>query len=276
MHQLNKFPVSPIFIPANKLDWISKAFDKGADSVILDLEDSIAKKEKVSTREALFLHLKENKYEVNLIVRVNSIDEDLGIDDIKRLNQPDLDIEAFMLPKIEDPQKISNLPEINVIALLETPRSIKNISDIASHNKVKGLALGGADLSASMGSSMDWDSLLYARSKIILESSINDLFSIDSPFMDIENLESLELESRKARSMGFSGKAAIHPSQIEVINRSFLPSYSEVEEAKQIIKAFNNSSSAVISFEGKMIDQPIIVSMEKRLRLVGIDPKTID
>ena len=276
MHKLNKFPVSPIFIPANKLDWISKAFDKGADSVILDLEDSIAKKEKVSTREALFLHLKENKYEVNLIVRVNSIDEDLGIDDIKRLNQPDLDIEAFMLPKIEDPQKISNLPEINVIALLETPKSIKNISDIASHHKVKGLALGGADLSASMGSSMDWDSLLYARSKIILESSINDLFSIDSPFMDIENLESLELESRKARSMGFSGKAAIHPSQIEVINRSFLPSHSEVEEAKQIIKAFNNSSSAVISFEGKMIDQPIIVSMEKRLRLVGIDPKTID
>ncbi len=276
MHQLNKFPVSPIFIPANKLDWISKAFDKGADSVILDLEDSIAKKEKVSTREALFLHLKENKYEVNLIVRVNSIDEDLGIDDLERLNQPDLDIEAFMLPKIEDPQKISNLPEINVIALLETPRSIKNISDIASHNKVKGLALGGADLSASMGSSMDWDSLLHARSKIILESSINDLFSIDSPFMDIENLESLELESRKARSMGFSGKAAIHPGQIEVINRSFLPSDSEVEEAKQIIKAFNNSSSAVISFEGKMIDQPIIVSMEKRLRLVGIDPKTID
>tara|TARA_Y100000768_G_scaffold325660_1_gene262688 strand:- start:1897 stop:2718 length:822 start_codon:yes stop_codon:yes gene_type:complete len=273
---LNKFPVSPIFIPANKLDWISKAFDKGADSVILDLEDSIAKKEKVSTREALFLHLKENKYEVNLIVRVNSIDEDLGIDDLERLNQPDLDIEAFMLPKIEDPQKISNLPEINVIALLETPRSIKNISDIASHNKVKGLALGGADLSASMGSSMDWDSLLHARSKIILESSINDLFSIDSPFMDIENLESLELESRKARSMGFSGKAAIHPGQIEVINRSFLPSDSEVEEAKQIIKAFNNSSSAVISFEGKMIDQPIIVSMEKRLRLVGIDPKTID
>ena len=133
---MNKFPVSPIFIPANKLDWISKAFDKGADSVILDLEDSIAKKEKVSTREALFLHLKENKYEVNLIVRVNSIDEDLGIDDIKRLNQPDLDIEAFMLPKIEDPQKISNLPEINVIALLETPKSIKNIYKNLNNNKL--------------------------------------------------------------------------------------------------------------------------------------------
>ena len=118
------------------MDWISKAFDKGADSVILDLEDSIAKKEKVSTREALFLHLKENKYEVNLIVRVNSIDEDLGIDDIKRLNQPDLDIEAFMLPKIEDPQKISNLPEINVIALLETPKSIKNIYKNLNNNKL--------------------------------------------------------------------------------------------------------------------------------------------
>ena len=138
------------------------------------------------------------------------------------------------------------------------------------------MALGGADLSASLGSTMDWDSLLYSRSKIILESSIHNLFSIDSPFMDIENLESLELESRKARSIGFSGKAAIHPSQLDVINRSFLPSDTEIEEALKIIKAFRSSSSAVISFEGKMIDQPIILSMEKRLRLVGIDPKNID
>ena len=273
---MNKFPVSPIFIPANKLDWIKKTFEKGADSIILDLEDSVSENEKVEARENLFLHLKENKYKGNLIVRVNPIDGDLGLEDIHKLNQPDLSIDAYMLPKIEDSIEISKLPEINVIALLETPRSINNISDIASQEKVKGLALGGADLSASLGSTMEWDSLLYSRSKIILESSIHNLFSIDSPFMDIENLESLELESRKARSIGFSGKAAIHPSQLDVINRSFLPSDTEIEEALKIIKAFRSSSSAVISFEGKMIDQPIILSMEKRLRLVGIDPKNID
>ena len=165
---------------------------------------------------------------------------------------------------------------INIIALLETPRSLKNISSIAAEKTVKGLALGGADLSASLGSTMDWDSLLYARSKIILEAAINNLFSIDSPFMDIENLKALGEESKKAKMLGFNGKAAIHPSQLEVITDSFLPNEEEISEAKEIIKAFNQSSSAVIAFNGRMIDQPIILSLEKRLRLVGIDPKNID
>ena len=85
-----------------------------------------------------------------------------------------------------------------------------------------------------------------------------------------------EKESKKSKSLGFDGKAAIHPNQIEVIQKSFLPTDEEVKEAKNIIKAFNSSSAAVIAYEGKMIDQPIILSMKKRLRLVGIDPKTID
>jgi citrate lyase beta subunit len=76
--------------------------------------------------------------------------------------------------------------------------------------------------------------------------------------------------------LGFNGKAAIHPSQLGVITDSFLPNEEEISEAKEIIKAFNQSSSAVIAFNGRMIDQPIILSLEKRLRLVGIDPKNID
>ena len=123
---------------------------------------------------------------------------------------------------------------------------------------------------------MDWDSLLHARSKIVLESAINNLFSIDSPFMDIDNLDKLQEESKKSKALGFNGKAAIHPNQLDVIKSSFLPDEREIYEAKEIIKAFNKSSSAVMAFNGRMIDQPIILSMEKRLRLVGIDPKNID
>ena len=100
--------------------------------------------------------------------------------------------------------------------------------------------------------------------------------TIDGPYMDIANSESLEEESRKSKALGFNGKAAIHPSQLQVITKSFLPSDQEIEEAQEIIRAFNRSDAAVISFNGKMIDNPIIVSLEKRLRLVGIDPKTID
>ena len=273
---MNKFPISPLFIPANKTEWIKKTFEKGTDSIILDLEDSVPENEKNQTREDLYLHLKENDHEGNLIVRVNPITDETGKEDIKLLTQTDLSISAFILPKVEDSALISELPDINIIALLETPKSIKNISDIASQDKVKGLALGGADLSASLGSTMNWDSLLYARSKIVLEAAINGLFSIDSPFMNIEDLDSLRKESKRAKDLGFNGKAAIHPSQLEIIKSSFLPSDEEILEAKEIINAFNLSPSAVISFRGRMIDQPIILSMETRLRLVGIDPKNID
>ena len=273
---MNRFPIAPLFIPANKLDWIAKTFDKGADSIILDLEDSVSENEKVKVREELYLYLKENSFEGDLIVRVNPITDKTGQDDIKTLTQSSLPISAFMLPKVEESSYISALPDVNIIALLETPLSIKNISEIAAEQKVKGLALGGADLSASLSSSMDWDSLLYARSRVVLEAAINNLFSIDSPFMGIEHLDALEKESQKSKALGFNGKAAIHPDQLEIIKNSFLPNDAEISEAKEIIRAFNQSSSAVIAHEGRMIDQPIILSMEKRLRLVGIDPKNID
>ena len=273
---MNKFPISPLFIPANKLDWIEKTFQKGTDSIIIDLEDSISENQKDQAREDLYSHLKNNSHVGELIIRVNPVDDKFGQEDIKLLSSTDLSIGAFMLPKIEDCALIDNLPEINIIALLETPNAINNISLIAKEKKVKGLALGGADLSASLGSTMDWDSLLYARSKIVLESAINNLFSIDSPFMDIDNLDKLQEESKKAKALGFNGKAAIHPSQVDVIKSSFLPDEQEINEAREIIKAFKKSSSAVMAFNGRMIDQPIILSMEKRLRLVGIDPKNID
>ena len=227
---MNKFPISPIFIPGNKLEWISKTFDKGTDSIILDLEDSVPAAEKFEARENLVNHLSNNAYE-NLIVRINPINEQTGKDDILALAQYSKSISAFMLPKIEESSSIASLPNINVIALLETPLSIQNISAIAAEEKVKGLALGGADLSASLGSTMDWDALLYSRSKIILEAAINNLFTIDSPFMNIADLKALEDESIKSKDMGFNGKAAIHPSQIEIIKKSFLPSEDELEEA---------------------------------------------
>jgi citrate lyase subunit beta/citryl-CoA lyase len=94
--------------------------------------------------------------------------------------------------------------------------------------------------------------------------------------MNIADLKALENESIKSKDMGFNGKAAIHPNQVEIIKKSFLPSEDELEEARDIIKAFKKSSSAVIAFRGRMVDLPIVLSMEKRLRLVGIDPKNID
>ena len=127
-------------------------------------------------------------------------------------------------------------------------------------------------MSAELGSDMNWDSLIYSRSKIVLHAAINGVYSIDSPFVQINNMEQLEEESQKAKSLGFNSKFAIHPNQIEVIKRNFLPSDEEIEEAKKILKAYSNSDGGVIELDGKMVDEPIVKLMRKKLILAGLDP----
>ena len=177
-----------------------------------------------------------------------------------------------MLPKIEEPSVLISLPEVNVILLIETPLAVKNLPLLAESKQVVGIALGGADLSASLGSDMSWDSLLYTRSKIVLEGSINNLFTIDGPFMVISSLNELKQESILSSKMGFNGKAAIHPSQIDTILEAFLPTNKEIEEAKEVLKAFSAASDGAVALNGKMIDLPVVKSMERRLRLAGVDP----
>ena len=272
---MNKFPVCLIFIPANRLEWVEKTYDKGTDAVIIDLEDSVPKEQKDETRNNLFSYLDSHDFDKTILIRVNPVDGEFGKEDMKTLSEVSSKIDAFMLPKIEQAGVLNDLPD-NLIALIETPKSIQNLEEISCHKNVIGIALGGADLSASLGSDMSWDSLLFTRSKIIIEAAANNLFTIDSPFMNIEDISSLENESVLSNGLGFDGKAAIHPNQIETITKSFLPNESDIQEAKEIIKLFNSSSEAVIAYKGKMIDMPIVLSMEKRLRLVGIDPKNID
>ena len=104
-------------------------------------------------------------------------------------------------------------------------------------------------------------------------ASINGVFSIDSPFMDINDLDQLDEESKKAKSLGFNSKFAIHPNQIETISRNFLPSEEEIKEAKKTLKAFANSDGGAIALDGKMVDEPVVKLMKKKLILAGLDPE---
>ena len=162
---MNKFPVCPIFIPANRLEWVKKTFDKGTDAVIIDLEDSVPKEQKDETRTKLFSYIDSHDFEKTILIRVNPVEGEFGKEDMKILSEVSSKIDAFMLPKIEQTELLNDLPD-NLIALIETPKSIQNLGEIASHKNVIGIALGGADLSVSLGSDMSWDSLLFTRSKI--------------------------------------------------------------------------------------------------------------
>ncbi|HJL95934.1 MAG TPA: aldolase/citrate lyase family protein, partial [SAR86 cluster bacterium] len=94
---MKKFPISPIFVPANKLDWIEKTYDKGADAVIIDLEDSVSNELKADARSNLVSFLKTKESDRTLLVRVNPIDQQTGLEDIKILSEISSKIDAFVL-----------------------------------------------------------------------------------------------------------------------------------------------------------------------------------
>jgi (S)-citramalyl-CoA lyase len=272
---LNKFPVSPIFVPANKLDWIKKIEATLADCIILDLEDSVPLDQKDSSRISLYNYLEETKPSISVFVRINPLDTDEGVEDLALFSKNADLYDALVLPKIENQKTLDGIPNIPLVLLIETPLAVKNLVVLAKNKQVVGVALGGADLSASLGSDMSWDSLLFHRSAVVLECAINNLFSLDSPFMDIGAPEALAAECALSSKMGFNGKAAIHPSQIDIIQGSFLPTEEEINEAKEILAAFYASPDAAVAVQGKMVDLPVVKSMEKRLLLAGFDPEEL-
>lgn len=272
---MNKFPVSPIFVPANKLDWIKKIEATLADCIILDLEDSVPLDQKDSSRISLYNYLEETKPSISVFVRINPLDTDEGVEDLALFSKNADLYDALVLPKIENQKTLDGIPNIPLVLLIETPLAVKNLVVLAKNKQVVGVALGGADLSASLGSDMSWDSLLFHRSAVVLECAINNLFSLDSPFMDIGAPEALAAECALSSKMGFNGKAAIHPSQIDIIQGSFLPTEEEINEAKEILAAFYASPDAAVAVQGKMVDLPVVKSMEKRLLLAGFDPEEL-
>ena len=266
---MTKFPISPIFIPANKLEYIDKALNSGADGIIFDLEDSILQEDKRFARDNLYSFLMNNSLNTISYIRINDLNTETGITDLDTFK--DLSHE-IIVPKFETNKDFIKIPNtLSIIPLIETPLAIKNLHKIASGKNVVGLAFGAADFSSMIGSEMNWDAMLYARSKIIIECSINNIFSIDSPFMNTSDSKGLEFESKLSKSIGFNGKATINPSQINLVKKYFLPTDEEIKEAKEIIDAFNKSNEGVFSFKGKVIDKPIVKIMENRLMIYGND-----
>ena len=243
-------------------------------SIIFDLEDSVPKEEKNISRKRLSEFLIDRVKGKEAVIRINSLDTEEVKEDLETFNTLPKGIFSLIIPKLEEVNNLQKIPsKLKLILLIETPHAVKKIDTLASDPRVIGLALGQADLSTSLGSDMSWDSLLFSRSKIILECAINNLFSIDGPCMDVSSEKKLLEECRLSRSLGFNSKMAIHPSQIDAINKNFFPSEDEILEAQLIIKAFKESKEGVISFDGKMIDKPLVEAKEKVLLMAGLNPK---
>jgi citrate lyase subunit beta / citryl-CoA lyase len=284
-------PRSLLFVPADSERKLARAADTGADVLILDLEDAVAPERKPAARELAraFLQSPRSAASAELWVRINA------------LNTRDsrLDLAAIvgagpcglMVPKVDHPAGLVALSEdlstreaqagigagtTRLISLLESPGAILTAADYLQTRleRLSGVTWGAEDLAAALGvrsprgADGEWSfALRSARLQCLLVARALSVDAIETVTTDFKNLDALRAECLRARAAGFTGKLAIHPDQVGVINDAFQPSPAELEHARQVIAAFEKVPGAgAVALDGTMLD---IVHLHAAQRLVG-------
>ncbi|MFZ3580222.1 HpcH/HpaI aldolase/citrate lyase family protein [Virgibacillus sp. DJP39] len=257
-----------LFVPGNQHDLIGKAIRSEADAVIIDLEDSVALSEKKNARDCLENYLEQNKMaSKSIYIRVNEIKSKYWEKDVELVAKyPSLGV---MLPKTESAEDIHILnkrlsTEQKVIPLIETAKGVMFSYEIAnSSQNIIRLAFGAVDYSLELGISITKNEheLIYPRSSLVLASRVAGIESpIDTVFVNIDDSEGLMEETKISIQLGFFAKLCIHPKQVSLINKLFLPTENEIQWAEQIVAAFEEAErqgKAAIKLNGKMIDYPV-------------------
>jgi (S)-citramalyl-CoA lyase len=268
---------SLLFVPGLRPDRYPKALDTPADCVCVDLEDAVAQARKDEARElSLPLFGDAARPRAERVLRVNGLRTVDGLRDILAVIELADRPQALMLPKIKHAEEIrwlddlltSRSVDIKLQVIIETADGLHNALDIAAASeRVVALLFGAVDLSAELRCSQTWESLLYARSRVVHAAARAGIDAIDVPFLDLNASDALELEARRSQQLGFTGKAAIHPAQLEVIHQVFSPGPEEVERARRILATFSESTDGLVVVDGQLIEKPVVRAMQRIVSL---------
>jgi len=283
---------SLLFVPGDSEKKLTKSTSISADALILDLEDSVAPERTSIARSmaAEFLKAHPKRTEQQLWVRINPLQTPEALADLVAVmaGKPD----GIMLPKPLNAQHAQQLDhylsalEIRegltlgstriIPVATEVPGAVFDLSSYAgSSPRLLGLTWGAEDLATAVGATSNKDesgefSFTYklARSLCLLASAHAQIQAIDTLSVDFKNLQALARDVQGARREGFTGKLAIHPDQVDVINQGFTPSAQEISHAQSIIDAFAKASGAgAVQIDGKMVDKP---HLTQALRLIDL------
>jgi citrate lyase beta subunit len=254
---------SLLFAPGLEERKLQKALGAGAHAVVADLEDAVPAGEKEAAR-AVARRVLEGRATRSLVaVRPNAVGTAHWEADLEAVSG--LELDALVLPKAT-PEAVTALGPDGpaVIAIVETALGLRQAFETARLPRVAALVLGAVDLGAELGLEPRADGLevLYARSQLVVDSAAAGIRSpFDLVHLDIRDDGGLEGEARLARSLGFRGKACIHPAQIEIVNRVFSPTEEEQEHARRVIEAYEHALAdgrGVVALDGEMIDLPVV------------------
>ena len=272
-----------IFSPGLDPTMFPKALASGADIVCVELEDGVAPKDKDAARErglALFAEAEATAAAqaagVECVVRINSVREAFGLADVTAVLAADTPPPVLMMPKVRTPDEVVWLDDLlterghptQLQVIIETNQALEAAYEIAHCSpRINALFFGGVDMAAELRCANTWESLLYARSRVVHAAASAGLDVIDVPYLDLEDLDGMVTAARQAKALGFSGKGAIHPKQIAALNEVFTPSEDEVARARRIIDTFEAADTGLVVIDGKLIEKPVLRDMYRILSI---------
>ena len=253
---------SLLFVPGSRPERFEKARAGGAGLTVIDLEDAVAPGDKETARKAAFEAIAHDA--AGYALRINPLDTAFGIEDIAALLGAKTRPETILLPMVEEARDVEIVAHVlgdacpTVIPLIETPRGLRHALEIARVERVGAVMFGGGDFASELGVKLGWEPLLAARQALILACAEACKPAIDVPFIHLDDAQGLADECARAKALGFGAKAAIHPRQVATIEDAFVPSESEVNEAKEALQAYEQGGERAIRHKGRMLEAPMV------------------
>lgn len=242
--------IVPLFVPGNRPERFEKAATSGADAIIIDLEDAVPLDAKGSARASLRADFTDKP----ILVRINGEGTPWHEDDIRAISG--LPLAALIVPKAELSHlgAIVNKSSAPIVALVETARGLAEARQIAAFPGVVRLIFGSVDYCADLGCAHTRDALLAARCELVLASRLAQLAApIDGVTTAIDDAALIRADARHALELGFGGKLAIHPRQVEAVRLGFQADEAEIAWARKVL-AGGDGATAV---DGAMVDEPV-------------------
>jgi len=270
-----------LFVPADSDRKLAKGADSGADALILDLEDAVALDNKPAARKGAIDYLQSRKPDDSqtILVRMNALDREFWQQDLANVvpAKPD----AVMVPKtipgtciekvcthLTELEKENGLQQGAIKLMNVATETAASMFNLGTYGKVSerffAMTWGAEDLAADLGARSNRDEAenytgpyQLARTLCLLGAVAADVMPIDGICKDFRDEAALEAEARAAIRDGFTGKVAIHPAQVPVINTVFTPTEEDIAEARAVVKVFADAGNpGVVSLDGKMLDRP--------------------
>lgn len=270
--RFSRYCRSLLSTPATAVSRYANSHQSGADIAMVDLEDSVPPQRKEEARRAAAGFFTDPGGPARRAVRINTVSEPDGLRDLLALRHYAVKPDLVLIPKAESARDIEivehalapTCPDTDFFAVVETPRGLENATGIAAASpRLRAVVFGSADYAFAVGARLTWEALTYARGVVVNSARAAGIEVMDSPYFEALDVPGLRHEARAARELGFSGKIAVHPRQVPVINEAFSPSQDLLDHARKVVAAGHENGRGAAMVDGVMVGAPFFEASQK-------------